>query len=77
MSGREMPGCHDAEPAAPDCCAEMDGVSCGMDCGAVSPALGQAALAEALAGHGAFEGRPIYAAPLRSPNTFLKPPRTS
>jgi len=77
IPGMDMSGCHDADPAVPDCCAGMEGVSCGMDCGTVSPALGQPRVPDALAGHGAFEGRAIYAAPSHSPNTFLKPPRTS
>jgi hypothetical protein len=77
MPGMDMSGCHDTDPAVPDCCAGMEGVSCGMDCGTVSPALGQPRVPDTLAGHGAFEGRAIYAAPSHSPGTFLKPPRTS
>jgi hypothetical protein len=77
MPGMDMSGCHDTAPAVPDCCAGMEGVSCGMDCGTVSPALGQPRVPDTLAGHGAFEGRAIYAAPSHSPGTFLKPPRTS
>ncbi len=77
MPGMEMPGCHDAVSIVPECCDQMDGVSCGMDCGTVSPALTQPHSLSGMNGHGVFEGHSVYAPPSRSPNTFLRPPRTS
>jgi hypothetical protein len=77
MGGKPTAGCHDAMPETPDCCDQMDGVHCGMDCGTVSPAVSQHLALLPDPGHAAWNSAVPYAAPDHPPGFFFKPPRTS
>jgi hypothetical protein len=73
----ERPGCHDALPEPPDCCTGMDGVACGMDCGAASSAVTHAAPLAGDYAHGSFGSSVPYLTPISRPDFLDKPPRTS
>jgi hypothetical protein len=73
----EMPGCHGASPVAPDCCADMNGTGCGMDCGTASSAISQPPLSVCPFAHIPLRAALPGAAPQLPPSSLYKPPRTS
>lgn len=73
----DMRGCHDAVPDKPDCCDNMSGVTCGMDCGIAVSAVSQPVSLPVPAGHGIYAMAADYASPQHPPTFLYKPPRTS
>jgi hypothetical protein len=69
--------CHEAVPDVPDCCDDMNGAACGMDCGTASSAVSSSLALSGPSGHGAWSPGAIYAAPDHPPESLFKPPRIS
>ena len=77
MAEDGMAGCHGDTAAAPDCCADMGSLICGMDCGTATSAPVGTPFFSCQAGHGVFQAQRPAAAPDAPPTFFYKPPRTS
>jgi hypothetical protein len=71
--------CHDKSPASivPDCCDEMDGASCGMDCSTVSSAVATRVSLDSEPDHGPVNVERRHVEPHSLTGSLFKPPRTS